>query len=341
VLAVEVVDEGSVIRIDAVPRDATLPEQLPAGTVQLTPEQVTQLETFQSQGGDLQLDGVHVEFNNLPAAFRDLDPSGQEMSLSLRAPQRIPPPWNARFTMWAQGLDIEPVTIYLEAAADVPSDWDAAMIGKTGALRVAILLRKRNGRGQMTVQWSFDDDFDLPNRIRAAQLNLVRGLHRKGRLVIDDVAGIRPRLEFVTTDRDFDASVDSLRSFVADVATIEMWTGKEYRQPEHVPAREVRAIHDMARIIRTGESRMDFGRTVLTTPREKAEQLLQDDDHEFLVEIGIGLAVLGTEIQIGRLRGGVRDIEISVSESKEPGMVDVTLEPRSEAAAHPTFQLVR
>src|SRR5207248_261111 len=46
VLAVETVDAGSIIRVEAVPRPATLPEQLPGGTVHMTPPQADQFERF-------------------------------------------------------------------------------------------------------------------------------------------------------------------------------------------------------------------------------------------------------------------------------------------------------
>jgi hypothetical protein len=341
VLAVETVDAGSIMRVEAVPRPATLPEQLPEGTVHMTVEQAEQFERFLARGGDLRLEGVQVDFRNLPSALEELDTSGQEMTVLMRAPRRLPPPWDARFCLNVPGFDLEPITLHLEPTLDVPSDWEAAMVGKSGALSTELLLRRRDDRGQVMVRWSFKDDLAVPTRVRAAQLNFVGGLHRRGTLVIEDAAGIRPRLEFETVDRELDDEFEALRTFTGDLATIEEWTGDEYIATELVPATEVRAIHDMARIIRTGGSSMNFGRVLLTMPRERADELLKDGDHQFLFEIGVGLAVMGTEIPIGLLRGVVRDVAISYAESEESGMVDVTLEPATEEAARPSFQLVR
>lgn len=341
VLAVETVDAESVIRVEAVPRPATQREQLPGGTVHMTPAQVDQFERFLARGGDLKLEGVQVDFRNLPSAFEGLDPSDQEMTVVMHAPHTLPPPWDARFSLNVPGLDLEPIVFHLEPTLEVPSDWDAAMVGKNGTLSATVLLRRRAGRGQIMVQWSFKDDLNVPTRVRATQLNFVGGLHRRGTLVIEDAAGVRPRLEFETVDRELDDPFEALRTFTSDLATIEEWTGNAYRATESVPAKEVRAIHDMARIIRTGKSSMNFERVVLTMPQEKADEVLKDGDNQFLFEIGVGLAVLGSEIPIGLLRGVIREVALSYAESEEPGMVDVKLEPATKEAAHPTFQLVR
>jgi hypothetical protein len=77
-------------------------------------------------------------------------------------------------------------------------------------------------------------------------------------------------------------------------------------------------------------------------PREKADALLKDEVHDqFLFEVGFGLAVLGTEIPIGRLQGILRDVTVTYEDGEAPGMVDVVLRPGSEGVAHPAFELVR
>jgi hypothetical protein len=108
-----------------------------------------------------------------------------------------------------------------------------------------------------------------------------------------------------------------------------------------VPVKEVRAIHEAAQIITTGTSKMDFESLVLSMPRERADEVLSDKDSQFLFEIDIGLAVLGAEIPLGRLRGVLREISVSYADTDTPGTVEVVLEPTSEEAAHPTFELVR
>lgn len=342
VLALETVEDGTLVRIEAVPRPSTLPEQLPGGTVFMTPAQAGQFERFLTRGGDIELERVRVDFHNLPRALEGLGPSGEEMTVTMRAPTQLPPPWHARFSLITPGLEVKPAVFHLQPTLEVPSDWDAALTGKYGALSATVLLRQREDRGQMMVQWSYKDDLAVPTRVRADQLNFVEGLHRQGKLVIEDVSGARPRLEFDTTDRELDASFQTLRMLLFDLVAIENWMGREYRLAEGVPAREVRAIHEMANIIRRGESSMNFERAVLRMPREKADEVLNaEGDNQFLFEVGVGLAVLNTEIPIGALRGTVRDVKATVAETDEPGFVDMVLEPATEEAAHPTFQLVR
>ncbi len=339
VLAVERAEAGSLIRIEAVPRPSTQPEQLPGVTTRMNEEQVEQFERFLGRGGDLELSGVQVEFQNLPRAFEGLDPSGKEMNVRLSKPRTLPGAWDARFSLETEGLDVDPIIVHLEPTLDVPDDWDAALIGEAGAFTVRMLFRWRKGRGQFTVQWGFHDDYRMSARERAAQLNFVAGLHQPGKLAIEDMSGERPRLELETRQRVFDEEFEALQSFVSDLAVIEEWTGEQHTPTELVPAEQVRAVHGMAQIIRAGESGMDFSRVVLRMPRQKASEVFSEAN-QFLLEVGVALPLFGKEIPIGKLRGLV-DITASYVDTDDKDEVEVILEPASEAAARPTFELVR
>jgi hypothetical protein len=201
----------------------------------------------------------------------------------------LPPPWNARFSIEAPDSNVPEIYIHLDATYDVVDDWDAGFVGSTGCLNVTVLMRSRAGRGQMMVHWSYSDDVNVATSVRADQLGFVEGLHSAGRLVIDDVDGRRPRLPFEVVDRELDAEFYALRAFLTDLAVIEGWTGRDLGTSELVPVKEVRAIHDMATIIRTGKSSMNFQHIGLTVPEGRAAEI-ESGGHQFLVEIGIGLA---------------------------------------------------
>jgi hypothetical protein len=342
IVAIEIIDEESVVRIEAIPRGGTRPEQLPRQTVHMSREQAEQFERFLSHGGELLLEGVRVDLHNLPREFEDLDPSGTEMTVQVSAPRQLPPPWDARFTVEASGLEVPPIVIHLEPLAQPPPGWEAALSGKTGAMEATITLRRREGRGEAQVTWSFKDDLSVSTPVRAAQLNFVEALHREGRLRINDLSGARPELALGLVDRRLDEEFYVLQTLTNDLAVIEEWTGRELIPTKLVHAREVQAIHTAAEIIRAKGSKMTVGPVRLTMPQDKADDVFKlEGGDQLLIEQGFGLTIFGTDIEIGVLRGVLVDIDVELMDSSKPGMVDVTLTPVNEAAAHPTFELVR
>lgn len=337
VVAVHLDRGDSRIRIDAVPRNAKSIEEPPGGTVRMLPEQAEQFERFLLRGGELELENVKIEFKNLPSVFEDIGPTAEEMHLKLQAPRMLPTPWRARFTITGSAAIVNPIELLLEPTNDVDSAWDAALVGRTEGFTVSVLFRKRQ-QGEMMVNWSYNDDATVPASVRAPQLAFVEALHRRGELVIDDLEGSRPRLALDMVDRRIDPAFRALRVFLENLTVVEEWSGGQLETTGRIAVDEVRAVAEMAAVIRRREASMNFEHVTLVVPQDEVTKM-GDGEHQYLIEIETGLVLLGREIPIGKLRGQLTDVRVVAGEPDNNGNVRVRLEPASEEAAHPVFEL--
>lgn len=127
--------------------------------------------------------------------------------------------------------------------------------------------------------------------------------------------------------------------------TIEGWVGYALPAPDFVPGAEVKAIHDVAEIIRSGGSIMTFESFTLNVPRDQYKALRTDASLQFGIDYRFGLAVLGTEIPIGSLRGVVTEVDVVEERTDTDSLgeegVSIRVTPRSEAARKPVFQLFK
>jgi hypothetical protein len=348
IVAVESAEGGIVRRIEAVPRGRAALERPPSGTVYLEGDKAAAFEKFMAEGGELQIDGARVELENLPSAFPEVDEEASGDSgwtVILRSQRRTPTPWNARFVLTKPEGSSAVVDIALKPS-DPPQDWDGALSGAHEGLEAAMLLRSRDGRGQIKLHWSYlDDAHGMTTRTRSVLLGFVDALHRGGKLLVEDRDGVRPQLEFNVPERVPDPQLQLLRRYVDDVLTIEEWVGATLPVPELIPAQEVRAIHDVAQIVRNGESKMTLEAISLTVPRNRFDEMQADVSSRFMIEVQFGLVVLGTETPIGVLRGVLDDLRITEEgrevDSAGQEMVSIRLEPSSEDGRHPVFELTR
>jgi hypothetical protein len=337
------IDEPEVIRVANPDGGADAALRRADGSWERCWQHAEALERFMRHGGDIELPNVKVEYTNLPAAFSDITPAEHDATVSLQAPRVSPAPMRARFTI-AESSTVDPLEVHLEPTDDVHPDWDGALAGTVGGLTVRINFRVRGGRGEIMVDWTYIGGDGSPVSVRAAQLAFIEALHHRGVLAMDDVTGRRPRLTFDMTDQPVDPVVKQLRALLEDIAVIEKWAGRQLDPPEKVHSSEVQALREMAEIVRDGEARMNFERVTLEVPEERwAEARRGEGDDKYLLEMEIGLAVLGTEIAIGKLRGELTAAEVTttVGDVDESGLREVRLEPRTKASAHPVFKLVR
>jgi hypothetical protein len=348
VVAVESLERGVVRRIDAVPRSRAALERPPSGTLYFEAEGAAAFEKFMAEGGELRIDGARVELENLPSAFPevDKDSSGDAgWTVILRSERRRPPSWNARFALTTPDGATQILDIALKGS-DPPEDWDGALSGAHGGLEVEMRFRSRDGLGQISVHWSYlDDAHRMTTATRRLLLAFVEGLHHGGKLLVEDRDGVRPQLEFTVPEREQASQLRVLRRYVHDVYTIEEWVGATLPVSEFVPAREVAAIHDVADIIRRGESEMTVSAISITVPRDRFDEMQTEASHRFLVEYQFGLVVQGADIPVGALTGVLDDLGIVEEgrsvDSEGQEFVSVRLEPSTDEGRHPVFKLLR
>jgi hypothetical protein len=205
-----------------------------------------------------------------------------------------------------------------------------------------VLFRRRQDHGNIKVDWSYQDDAVVPASLRAPRLAFVEALHQRGVLVIEDVDGNRPQLEFATVDQPMDPTFHALRLFLEDLAVIEEWTGRhDPNMAGRIPAEDVREVATVARIVKEGEVRTNFEQVTLVVPPERVAYATTGKG-PLLVEMDLVLPVLGKQYPVGRVRGEMTDTRtLVVGEPDANGHVTVRIEPASEEAAHPIFKLRR
>jgi hypothetical protein len=330
------------IRIDAVPRNPSLLESPPGGKVYLTDAQAEQFARFRARGGDLQLDGVRVDFENMPSLFEQLAASDSgDMTLQFTAPAVLPHPWHARFNVIGSDIDFEPFEVLLEPILDIDPEWDSGLVGTVGGFTIRVLFRANaEGGGVMNFGWSWRDDATRSATERLREVFRVAALTTPGRLVVDDVRGERPQAQFELHDERLDDEMYGLMAFLYDLAALEEWTGDTITPIGVVPADEVRAVHDVAKIVRTGESPMNFEQVSLSLPPDKIPEP-RPEGHQLVVEVTTGVVLRGSEILVGKLRGELTDVNVEIGETDELGNTDVRIKPATDEARHPVFRLRR
>lgn len=346
------VEGGIERRIDAIPRSNEALRNPPSGTMYLEPNQAEALQRFMLEGGEVSLEGVALELKNLPAGLPQPAPTTVDDSrwdVLLRGERPQPTPWDARFIMTTSAGSAE--TLDFNLRPGVPpagEDWDAVLQGALGGLEASMLFQRGRdgGNGAITVHWSYSDTPGMGATLRSRLLAFVVALLSGGNFVVQDRAGVRPQIDFDVPREEVDPRLRTLRQYVDDVVTLEQWVGYQLPEPEVVPRDEARAIHVAAAIVRDGRSEMNLGEGItLSVPRSKYEEIPRDQPLQFLIEQGFGLAVFGTEIPIGSLRGIVTDLQLVEEESMVGAdgeeFVRIRVEPTTDQARHPTFELVK
>ena len=243
-ISMHTVRGDSRIRIDAVPRNASLIEAPPGGTMFLLREQAEEFERFLARGGDLELAGIRFEWRNMPAAFEDLTPPSEDVTLAMNAPQVVPRRWHTRISVLDSPRPaVDPIDVLLEPTLEVEADWDGALVGSYGGIDLRANFRRRvGGGGELRFDWAWRDDAARPAAERARELALVAAVKRPGRLVIEDIEDERAPAEFHLREEKLDPDFFALLSFLEDLAVLEEWTGRRFKTAARVPVSEVSAV---------------------------------------------------------------------------------------------------
>jgi hypothetical protein len=189
----------------------------------------------------------------------------------------------------------------------------------------------------MGVTWKFKDDVAVSKTMRRDHLTFLAALYSEGMLMVEDLDGDRPTLEFPMNARPLDPHLHLLRQLLDDLLVIEEWLGESLPADRLVPANEVQAITDVAHAIRCGEIRMDFNEIVMTIPKT-AEQP-EGNHHQAIVEMVWQAEILGRQLLIGKLRANLARVKSTRIDDPTPMTVTVRIEPSDDESAHPIFKL--
>lgn len=345
VMSVEITSGEQNVRIDAVPRNQGALDRLPRGRLLFpdTPAGQAEIEKFERAlivGGEATLQGAAMEFEMLPAAFEELAPAaGEPLEITITAEPRRPAPWDARIHVITDrgdaeiDLDLRPV--------DPPQGWDGSLVGESGGLTLTLLFRIKDGRGQVGTHWNFRAHPDgLAAQARA--LAVFDAVHGDGTISIRDRDGGAREIVDVLKAQPTNERLASGKSLIDALVLIEEWSGTPISLPDEIDAPELQAIAEVAHIIRTGRSRMDFKQVqVHASPAERDEYGKAPIQLGMAMEFAVDL--FGVEHRLGFLsgtmQGKVERVETNECETDELPLV--TLVPADEASAHPTFELTR
>lgn len=339
IIALERGDSRSIVRMEAIPRNPNTLERLPEGIVHLDPEQQAQLDRLHRMGGEVRFDDVVFEMRNLPALFETFDEApGGTGTLILRSPRRPIPSWDARLVAETDRGHVE-VDVLL-TQTDPPTDWDAALSGAYGGLRVTVLAQLREGRGEFRTQFSYSYSNDVEIRAQTRALQFMEAVHGTGTLAIEDNAGVYPSVSESLSEREQDPYWRLVRTFIESLIVIEDWTKEKLDLPEVITDDDVRPVLDAAQVIRARSSPVNIDQLELVMPVEKYEEFSKPP-HRVAIGYTFGIEVFGREVWIGELRGEIPNVELHAKKVTEGGeeMVQVFVRPTTEEGQHPTFAL--
>jgi hypothetical protein len=348
--AIEIVDRDSVRRIEAIPRNAEAMQLFgPAGHLEFdpNPEGAKALEAFNqaiAHGGTVEIDkGARLVFSRLPPAFRPLLAESEKGTIVFTGGRPTAAPWPATLTASSDrgqaAIDVDLLP------TEAPDGWDAALEGAVGGLTVTALFRRTPGAGQMTLNWSYDPDEPQDLRSQARTLALVDAVSGVGELVITDRSGVRPELPMALSGKPVPEFLSSNLLALGWLIEISDWLGEDLALPdEGFTLEQFRLLAEVAYIVRTGESRMDFAQVTFQFPREKWEETrpILESGGQLWVELPLALPQF--DVEIGKLVGGISEIRIaSVSAIAVDGgeEIEVVVEPTTAAAGAPVFRLER
>jgi hypothetical protein len=343
IMAVEQSEGLLTTRIEAIPRNAeALDRYLPSGKLSFpaTEEGRRILDEFVNTlrfGGEATLRGVSLEFDRLPPLFQAMEPAEPPDEIIIRAASGPPAPWDASFRATKSGatlaVDLRPV--------DPPPDWDGALRGARGGLEATLLMRRRGDGGEMTMNWSFREQ-NSGFRDQADALALLEAIYAGEPLDIGDRTGGRPTFTLQPETTAVPEFISQLKRLSEDLATIEAWTGESLRMPNQITGDELRSIAEAAYIIRSRKSRMNFAHVVMDVEPEKYKAFAADPSAPLRLELVWGIDLFGRKLPLGKLCGdltGVDATEVERIETDGKEVVRVRLEPRTDAARAPLFEL--
>jgi hypothetical protein len=321
VISVEYPEDGQVVRIDAVPRDAEATERFPTRMqVALSREDAERLDRASLRGEVLHLErGADVTLQSLPPAF------AHDVGRTFEAELRIdftPDPWEAEFrAITATGE--ESVRVRMDPVV-APPEWDRVYEGRFGGLTITLSARLRDGDEAVAVKWTHRSD-GSPAREQLVALRFLAAMHEEGEMVMRECEEGRrllsgPNQTVAAADR-----LPALTSHIADVVVIEDWVGTDLKVPAEISGQEIAALAEVAEAIRarraqfTGESFGLVGDAELIPQFEGGPEVEIGED--WVIEI------FDETLALGRRSVKFRPLAVRRGELVEPGRQQVEIEP--------------
>jgi hypothetical protein len=346
IMAMEETDSGVTKRIEAVPRNPeALSRYTPGGTFSFpaTEEGREALRSFEETlrfGGEVSLRNVDLQFEGLPPLFQALSPTSPPEEIVVTSKGERPSPWDARFksdrTHAQIDIDLRPV--------EPPAGWNGALEGASGGLTARMLFRRSGAGGEMKIDWTYRQLRDNV-RDQARAVALLEAIMSGENLIVEDRVGSRPTLSFDVDAATIPDFIPPLKRVLADLATIEEWTGRSFTLPENFPRDEVIAIAQAAYAIRTGESSMRFDHVWLEFPPARYAEIRPNlVGTPLRLRFAWGINVFGVNVELGVLDGVVERVHIAHEERvKADGgdLVRVRVEPADEESRRAVFQVLR
>ena len=354
VIAIEEIGPDVTQRIEAVPRnDAAMDEYGPAGTLlfETSERGKRALESFQRAFETREQvtisEGVALRFDRLPPLMQShVSKPLEGIEITIGPTEAAPPRrWPARLVARSDAgvgeidIDLEPV--------QPPASWDGALQGSRGGLRATLLLRRTATAGQATFNFNFSYDSTLPVADQLAATSMIVALQGPGVLEIHARDGSRPEpMAFHFELKELPPFFLVLHRLLGDLRLIEEWVGTTLSLPETIDGEEMRAIAEVAYIVRNGKSSMTFDQVTLELDAEKYEPFREGVPGPLRLGLPLIIDLFGTVIPLGHLIGELPAGDVKVAAAMpvpgaDPPAWSVRLEPATEQARRPTFRFQR
>jgi hypothetical protein len=330
-------------RIDAVPRHGdALARYGPQFTLSATDDEAgaratASLAAALREGQALEIgEGMDLTFDRLPPLFEHL--VGQRLTggaLKIGEARRVRrpiPDWDAVLRAETEG-GTSSVRVRLRQAEEVPDGWDDAAVGRFGGLTATVSWRERNGKGELS--WNFKHQRDAsPVREQLAALQFLDALSRGGELVVVDRGkSNRPDVRTPCPPAEVAPEGRTLLTFLEDVRTLEIWTGREFVLPDELSWEEAQQIATLATIVRNRGRPVTWNEARLTVAQATLEQL--GTGKLMTIEQNTSVIIFGTQVEFGSVRTELPAYDVTSAEpaTEAPGYVDVRIAPSDSTSA--------
>lgn len=179
------------------------------------------------------------------------------------------------------------------------------------------------------LHWSLRAD-SADATARADVLDFLRVLHEGGQLQITNVDKAESVGLLNAPGVPFDADLARDLTFLADVATLEEWSGMVLPLPTEVAAAEVARIAQAAAMVRAREIPVTFSGDIAAT---MARDVAGVDEIELEQDFGITVFGFDVPLGVGLVRLSVRAGDAD-DVPGEPALVRVALRPRAHGSVH-------
>jgi hypothetical protein len=319
-LSIEYPEDGRVVRIDAVPRDAEAAERYPARIRFALPSpDAERLDQARLRGEPVRFDkGVEATWQSLPPAF------AHDVGRTFDAGVFIdftPDPWIAEFRASACARE-ESLRLEMKSA-HAPPEWDRAYEGHVGGLAISLLARLED-RQAVSLKWTHRSD-GSPAREQMKALRFLAAMHEGGEFVMCECEEGRRLLSGPNDATAMDVRLPRLLSLMTDVVSIEDWIGADLKVPAEISGIDLETAAAAARAIRDGREPFAGEHFRLVGDPRALPKFEGADDmdigEDWIVEM------FGEEVMLGRRTLHFRPSAVHLREVVEPGRQVIEIEP--------------